>query len=215
MRMRALWVLAMTGLIVTALVAIGALIFGKFNETTGRILGTSGAVAGYSLLVMGGATAFAPGTPLFRRVLGGCAVASAAGVLVQVIAMIWIKSLQIEPLEKAAMIISVAAIGLAIAALLERLGIPARFGWAKVCTVALVLVFCAAIDVVFVALDVRSEALNRGIGVVGVLAALGILTLPIIAWRSAHGAQGARAAGASGETVQCPACGCRFTAGAA
>ncbi len=208
MRMRALWVLAMTGLIVTALVAIGALIFGKFNETTGRILGTSGAVAGYSLLVMGGATAFAPGTPLFRRVLGGGALASAAGVLVQVIAMIWIKSLQIEPLEKVAMIIRVAAIGLAIAALLDRLGIPARFGWAKVCRVGVVLVFCAA-------LDVRAEALNRGIGVVGVLAALGILTLPIIAWRSAHGAQGARAAGASGETVQCPACGCRFTAGAA
>ena len=90
--MRFFGMTVVVALVFTALVAVGTLLFGKFGETTARILGTSAAVAGYMLLVMGAAASSRPGSSRLARATGPIAMGLSVLAFAMLVLLIWVES---------------------------------------------------------------------------------------------------------------------------
>ena len=208
MKVRFLVILVLGSLTFTALVAVAVLIFGEFDETAARVLGTSASVAGYSLLAMAGAIAFRRESPAGLRVAGGVGLVCTLVGFVIVLLMIWVKDLQDVNLAKTGGIAAVTAVALALVVLLARIPLPRSQRWLYASTVILILVLTFMIDVPVIALEYESDSLGRTMGVISVLAALGILSLPIVAWQAARERRTAGAPPPPGTLhLVCPGCG--------
>ena len=209
MRVRLLAILVLASLVFTALAAVWTLIFGEFGETAARVLGTSASVAGYSLLAMAGAAAFGRAKSLLVRSAGGLAILCSLMAFVASILLIWAEEFHDEGMFKTWAVASVAALALALIVLLDRIRLPVSRRWLRFLTVAMILVLAALIDVPVILLDEQSEALGRTVGVVSVLVALGILTMPIVAWQAAReGRASAVLPPRAGHVrLTCPSCG--------
>lgn len=211
MRLRTFGIVAVSALVLTAGVAIAALIFGSFGPLTQKVLATSGAVAFYTLIAMGGAAAFTPAAGRFQRGNGATAMATALIGFILTVWQVWIAgddhSELHEKLMVSAMIISVST---AVVALIGRLDLAADREWLRRATSACVFFFGAGLIVLWIILETRHPRLERANAVAGVLASLGIVVTPLVAWFERRIARRAAAA-----EVLCPACGHRFTPAAA
>lgn len=209
MRMRILGFVVLGALVFTALAAVATLLFGEFDDRAGRILGSSASVAGYCLLAMGGAAALGQATPRTLRLAGWLAIVGSAIGFLAMMGTIWIGSLR-EGAQTARTfgIATLTTAGLVLIVLLSRLPLAASQLWIRRATAILILLFAVLADVVWILLESNSESLSRAIGVVGVLASLGILVLPVMAWQSARERRAhLSSAPSSPFHLKCPSCG--------
>jgi hypothetical protein len=207
--MRLVRLILLAALVFTALAAVWALVFSEFDETAAKILGTSASVAGYSLIVMGAAAGGGPGRPAPARLAALVSTVASVAALGLIVFIMWRDhAWRTEWIVRAYFHATIAAIALAIAVLLARVPVPASQSWIRAAAIGLVLAFAAFADVLWIVVGHQSDGWNRAAGVVGVLAALGILALPILAWQ---GRREARAVAAvHGPRATCPQCGHSF-----
>lgn len=182
MHVRIFAMLVLAALVFTALAAVATLIFGEFDETAARILGTSGSVAGYSLLAMAGTSALAATASKDRRMIGWATLLLALAGLALSCVLIWAEGHD-EPTFKAWGVTTVTSVALTLVVLLARAPLPSSHRWLRWATSSLILLIAVLIDVPVICFEVDSESLGRTLGVLGVLAALGILTTPVVAWQ--------------------------------
>lgn len=207
MRVRFLVILVLGSLTFTALVAVVVLIFGEFDETAARVLGTSASVGGYSLLAMAGAIAFRRESPAWLRLVGGTALVCTVVGFVITLAMIWVENLHDLALAKAGGIAAVTAVSLALVVLLARIPLPPSQRWLFASTAILILLLTFVIDVPVIILEQESDGLGRFIGVISVLTALGILSMPVVAWQAARERRSALTPATPGTIhLACPGC---------
>ena len=209
MRIRVLTYVVLIALGFTALVAIATLIFGSFNDTTGRILATSASIGGYSLLAMGATAAMTATARPSQRQAAVLALVGAGVGLATLLPIIWAHGARIDALVKTCTISTITAAALAIAALLQRIELPVGRRWLTTVTTLLILLLAVLFDGPVVLFNVESEGLGRAIGVVSVLMTLGLLSIPVVAWQTARERRTASAApsGAQAIRLACPGCG--------
>jgi hypothetical protein len=212
--MRFFRIVMLAALVVTALVAVGELLFGSLDESTARILGTSGAVAFYSIFAMAGAEAAAPGRPAILRATGIISICASIAALAILAVILWDKSAQHwTGFGKAYFHCTIPAVVFTIVALLGRMPVQPALRWLQIVVSVLVILFGVFADVIWVINERFDETSNRVLGVAGVLAAFGTLALPLVAWRARHAAADASVPARAGVHATCPKCGHGFDVG--
>jgi len=201
MRVRFLTILVLTSLIFSAVTAVVVLLFGEFNDTTGKILGSSATIAGYSLLAMAGAAAFRAESSQVMRTVGAVAAAFSALGCVALLLIIWLKMMQEKEMVQTLGITTVTAGALALIVLLDRITLLPGWRWMYATTVTLIILLALLINGPVILLEMESENLARLGGVVGILASLGILSLPIAGWQASRSGKKGR------QHLTCPHCG--------
>jgi hypothetical protein len=170
--------LAIAALSLTALVAIGILLFGSFNETAGRILLTVAAIGGYSLLALAATTAL-DREPAW---LGPVGLATVAAGFLTLVWLIWIDDGG-DVLGRLTAALLTLGVAIAHAALLllvthrtEEGAVAnvrrATLGASSLVTVMILIPLLTAWD--------GSGGYFRVLGAVSVLAVLGTLLTPIV-----------------------------------
>lgn len=175
---RALLLTVIAALCIAALVAIGLLLFGNFGETEGKILLTTLAIAGYSLLGLAATTAL--GRETFW--LGSLGLGVSAIGFVLFVSLIWINP-QGDLLGRLMGTFLVLAIAIAHAALLLLL--TRRGGERGVLAVRrLTLLTSSALSLMIIFPIVSGwepgQLYARAMGAVAVLTVLGSLLVPVL-----------------------------------
>jgi len=117
--------------------------------------------------------------------------------------------MQEKEMVQALGITTVTAGALALIVLLDRITLLPGWRWMYATTVTLIILLALLINGPVILLEMESENLARLGGVVGILASLGILSLPIAGWQASRG-RGRLASASSSESAQhltCPHCG--------
>ncbi|NNC75398.1 MAG: hypothetical protein HKN93_07780 [Acidimicrobiia bacterium] len=192
----ALWLL-IASVALTAAIAIWAVAFGDFDDTTGKILGTSLSVAGGSLLALAAATGWER-----SQVVAWLGIAGAVIGFGLVIAGIWLEP-EGSVFWKAAVSAIIVGVAGAWIALLGNARLAASHRWvgnlAAFCGVAL-----AALVLVALWAEVDSSGFGRVIGVFAVLVAALSVVVPVIHRLDAVPAE---PTGSPEEWQHCPRCG--------
>jgi len=168
--------LAFLGL--TALVAIGVVLGGEFNETMARVLGTTATVSAGSVLAMACAA--------FRereRVMGTVGIALAAIASAMLIALLWGDRFD-EGFGRATLLAGAYAVAVAHAELMLLGRLPARYRWAQTTLIALIAAMALTLTPVICGEIHDNDALARFLGVLAILIALGTLAVPVLLWIS-------------------------------
>ena len=166
-------------LIVTALIAIGVLLFGSFGETEGRILGTTMMLAGYGLIALPAGFLLDQSR---RRLLAAAVIALAATGLAMGIVSTWSGGSS-PAFGKTVLTVTVFSVAASQAAALDarrRETDPASIAalFAASCVLALTL---AAMAAVAAWAEIGSPVYFRVLGALAVLDVLLVLLQPIIA----------------------------------
>lgn len=168
-------------LVVTALLAIGIFVRGEFGETEGRILGTTLALAVYSLTALAGAVLVGRGA---LTLFGWTTIAVSALALVLALAAIWgDRDAESEGLLRATFVALVLAFACAWVSLLlsrrrddDGRGVTATLGG----SVAAITVLTGMATFAILREDDPGDVYWRLVGVVAVVAVLGTLLLPVL-----------------------------------
>lgn len=162
----------------TALVAIGVVLGGEFNETMARVLGTTAAVSAGSVLAMACAA--------FRereRVTGGLGIALAVAATALGIVLMWRDPFD-EDLGRATLLAVTYAVAVAHAELMLLGRLPARYRWTQWTLVGLIAAMALTLTPMICGEIHDNDALARFLGVLAILIALGTLAVPVLLWIS-------------------------------
>ena len=168
--------LAFLGL--TALVAIGVVVGGEFNDTMARVLGTTATVSAGSVLALACAA--------FRereRTSGSIGIVLAVVATALGVTLMWRDRFD-EDLGRATLLAVTYAVAVAHAELMLLGRLPARYRWAQWTLVALIAVMAVTLTPVICGEVYDDDALARFLGVLAILIALGTLAVPVLLWIS-------------------------------
>ena len=168
--------LAFLGL--TALVAIAVVVGGEFNDTMGRVLGTTGTVSAGSVLAMACAA--------FRerqRVAGALGIVFAVVASAMLVALLWRDRVD-EQHGRATLLAVTYAVSLAHAELMLLGRLPERYRWVQLALVALIALMALMLPPVIYGCFDDHEGVARTLGVLAILIALGTLAVPVLLWIS-------------------------------
>lgn len=174
---RLLLVVMLTAVGACAAVGVLVLLFGTFDDTSWRILGTCATIAYTSLTGLGCAVA------LERELLKilavtGMVISFSACVLLTI--GIWTEFFHSEEYGKACTILSLFAGALAHTSLLSLARLRPGFGWSRVVTAMAAFLLAIVLSGMLVAGEEPDEGLMRVVGVLSILVAAGTLTVPIL-----------------------------------
>ena len=192
----ALWLLV-ASVALTAAIAIWAVAFGDFDDTTGRILGTSMSVAGGSLLALAAATGWER-----SRAVAWLGIAGAVIGFGLVIVGIWLEP-DGDVFWKAAVSAIIVGVAAAWIALLGNARLAHEHGWVGMVAIASGAVL-AALLLVAIWAEADSSGFGRVIGVFAVLVAAFSVVVPVM---HRLDAVPARPTASAEEWQFCPRCG--------
>ncbi len=163
---------------ITALVAIGVVVGGSFDETMARVLGTTATVSGCSVLALACAA--------FReraRVAGTVGVVLAAAAAVSSVSLLWRETFD-EDHGRATMILVVYAVSVAHAELMLLARLPRRYRWVQTALVVGIAAIALTLTPVILEEVYDRDLVGRFLGVLAILVALGTLAVPVLLWIS-------------------------------
>ena len=158
-----------------ALMGIGALIFGGFDDNGWRILATCLATALASMAGLGCAVPYDRKMWKKLAVLGMCL---SGAMWISLVLAIWTDVFEVDAYQKIPLLLTVAALALSHISLLTVARLASRYRWVRFATVFAVVALAMTISGAVI-LEEGDDDLFRVIGILAILVALGSLTIPI------------------------------------